>query len=140
MSLNDLIFDGIFPGDGGRCDGDGTPSRPHKCSWRNEECEDEGKDFCRSCLGAGESGIVQSVGEQLVAAARALGTMSTPTAVAVPLQTAAGTLSPHIPMVNADSVASAPSNATAPLSGGREQLIDAQATRKKATDRESQRA
>jgi len=137
MSLADLVFDGMFRGDGGMLDGDGTPPGTRECSWCRKECEDEGEEFCRACFPGCDPSVVESTGEQLAAAALALGTMLTPAAVAVPMQTAAGTLSAHIPVVDVSLVATAPSNTTAPLSGGRKPLSKAQAARKKATDRES---
>ena len=58
MSLTDLVFDGMFPGDGGMLDGDATPPGTRVCSWCRKECEDEDEDFCRSCLAVGGSGVV----------------------------------------------------------------------------------
>ena len=68
MSLLDLVFDGMFPGDGGMLDGDATPPGTRVCSWCRKECEDEDEDLCRACFAAGDSGVVESTGEQLVAA------------------------------------------------------------------------
>ena len=62
-------------------DGDPTPPGTRVCSWCRKECEDEDEDLCRACFAAGDSGVVESTGEQLVAAARALGTICTPAAV-----------------------------------------------------------
>ena len=103
-----------------------------------EESSDVEEDLCRSCLAGGGSGVVQSTSEQLAPAAHALGTVSTPTVVAIPLETAAGTLSPHIPVVNASPLVTTSSNTTALLSGCRKRLTDDRAARKKAKDRQSQ--
>jgi hypothetical protein len=138
MSLLDLVFDGMFPGDGGMLDGDATPPGTRVCSWCRKECEDEDEDLCRACFAAGDSGVVESTGEQLVAAARALGTICTAAAVPVPMQTAAGTLSAHIPVVDASPMPTGPLHTTAPPSGGRKALSETQAARKKATDRQCQ--
>ena len=105
MSLADLVFDGMFRGDGVMFDGDGTPRRPRKCSWCGKECEDEGEEFCRACFPGCDPGVGESTGEQLAAAALALGTMFTPTAAGVPMQTAAGTPSAQVPVVDVSPVA-----------------------------------
>ena len=85
-----------------------------------------------------DRGTVESTGEQLAAAALALGTMFTPTAVGVPMQTAAGTPSAQVPVVDVSPVATGPLHTTAPLSAGRKALSKAQAAKRKAADRQSQ--
>ena len=64
--------------------------------------------------------------------------VTTPTAIAVPLQIAAGTPSPHIPVVTASPLETFPSNSTTQRSGNRKMLTEAQVAKKKVTDRQSQ--
>ena len=108
-------------------------------------CGGGGEEFCKACFSACGPGVGEDTGEQFAAAALALGnsrcvhgSMSTPTAVVVPMQTAAGTPPAHIPVVDVSPVVTALSDTIAPLPGGRVPLSDAQAAREEATDRQSQ--
>ena len=138
MSLAGLVFGSMFSWDGGMLDGDGTPPDPRECSSCRTECEAESEECCRACFPGIDQGVAESTGEQLPAAALALGTMCTPAAAWVPMQTAAGTLFTHIPVVDVSSMAMGSLHTTAPLSGGRKALDKEQAARKTATDRQYQ--
>ena len=144
MSLDDTLFVSMFP--------DGSARRPGTC-FCGQETSDEDEAHCRRCLQdeppvfQPESPItsdqIQDVGARLVAAAAApprARAVTTPAALVVPLQTAAGTLSPHIPVVNASPLVTVPSNSTVQRSGtvSRKTLTEAQAAQKKVTDKQSQ--
>ena len=138
-SLKDALFVSRFHPDG-------SARRPRECICSEVPQRDVDEHLCRTCLrddpeSPMTSDLIQDVGERLVVAAAAarLGTMSTPTTVAIPLQTAAGTPSPHIPVANASPLATAPSNSTTPLSGARKRLAEEQAAKKKVTDSQSQK-
>ena len=147
MSLDDSLFDGMFHG---MFHGDGSDRRPGKC-FCGEDTSDVEEALRRRCLSheppvfqpesPTTSEQIQDVGVRLVAVAAASPhprAVTTPTAIAVPLQTAAGTLSPHIPVVNASPLETAPSNSTVQRSGERKRLTETQAAQKKVTDKQSQ--
>ena len=125
MSLEDSIFDGMFHGDGGArvtgtcfCGADTSDADEAQC----RRClQDEPSVFGPDSPLPPTSGEVKDMGVRLVAAAAASAVppgwnsrASTPPARAVPLQTAAGTLSPHIPLV---IVSPRPMTETQPLAG-----------------------
>jgi hypothetical protein len=156
MSLSDPLFDGMFHGDG--------RARVTGTCFCGADTSDADEAQCRRCLQdepsvygpdspspptPPTSGEVKDMGVRLVAAAAAAvppgwsSRASTPTARAVPLQTAAGTPSSHIPLV---IVSPTPMTEMQPLmqplvacSSGKKGLTEEQAARKKATDRQSQK-
>ena len=142
MSLDDALFDDMFHGDG-------SARRPGTC-FCGQETSDVEEALCRTCLqdeppvfqpeSPITSDLMQDAGVRLAAAAAAArpGAVTTPTALAVPLQTAAGTPSPRIPVVTVSPFVTAPSKSTAPPSGNRKMLTEAQAAKKKLTNRQSQ--
>ena len=146
MSLDDALFDGMFHGDG-------SARRPGTCfCGQDSETSDVEEAHCRRCLSHEPeavfqpespitSDLMQDAGVRLAAAAAPPpppGAVTTPTALAAPLQTAAGTPSPRIPVVTVSPFVTAPSKSTAPPSGNRKMLTEAQAAKKKLTNRQSQ--
>ena len=145
MSLDDPLFDGMFHGDG-------APRRPGTCVC-GQETSNEDEALCRMCLQDESQAAFQPespvTSEQmhdadvrLVAAAASPHprAVTTPTAMAVPLQTAAGAPSPHILVVTAPPLETFPSNSTVKGSGNRKKVLtETQAAKKKLTDRESQK-
>jgi hypothetical protein len=125
MSLDDSLFDGMFHGDGGA-------RRPGTCVC-GQDTSDEDEALCRTCLSHEPEAAFQpespvtseqmhDAGVLLVAAASAPPhprAVTTPTAMAVPLQSAAGTRFPHIPLVTASPLETFPSNSPVHGSGNR---------------------
>ena len=121
MSLNDSLFDGMFHGGG-------SVRRSDACGFCVQESSDSDEPLCRTCFSnepaamfqpdsPSAADVIHGAGVQLAAAAA----ITTPTAVAVPLQTAAGTPSTRIPVVTVSPFVAAPSNSysTTPRSGTR---------------------
>ena len=136
--------------------GDGRARVTGTCCQCDADTSDADEALCRLCLQdqpsvygpdspRPTSGEVQDMGVRLVAAASTLphpwtARATTPTARAVPLQTAAGTLSPHIPLVIASPLGT--SNSTVQGAGKvkrQRPMTEEQAAKKKVTDRESQK-
>jgi hypothetical protein len=149
MSLSDPLFDGMFGGDGGAP----VPVTGGTCCLCKADTSDAAEALCQLCLQdqpsvygpdsppPPTSGEVKDMAVRLAGASSALphawaSRASTPTASAVPLQTAAGTLSPNIPLV---LVSLAHGQSLAGFSSTKKGLTEEQAARKKATDKESQK-
>jgi hypothetical protein len=141
MSLEDPLFDGMFHGDG-------RVRVPGRC-FCGDDTSDVEEAQCRTCMSNEPGPTFQpespvNTSEQMhhagVLPRRALHprAVTTPTAMAVPLQTAAGTLSPHIPLVTASPLELSPSNETAQTAAQKAAQEAAQKARKKVTDRQSQ--
>ena len=115
MSLTDPLFNGMFHGDG-------SARRPGTC-FCGKDTSDVEDALCRRCLShepvfQPESPVtseqMHDAGVGLVAAAAVASphprAVTTPTAMAALVQTAAGTRSPHIPVVTASPLETFPSN------------------------------
>ena len=139
MSLTDPLFGGTFHGDG-------SAQRPGKCIC-GQETSDEDEALCRMCLQDESQAAFQpkspvtseqmhdaGVGVVVAAAASPYPrAVTTPTAMAVPLQSAAGTRFPHIPLVTASPLETFPSNSPVQGSGNRrrQRLTEEQVAKKK---------
>ena len=152
MSLSDRLFVGMFDGDG---DAPVTVTGGTCCECK-ADTSDADEALCRLCwqdqpsvygpdsAPRPTSGEVQDMGARLLAAASTLphgwsSRASTATARAVPLQTAAGTRSPHIPLVIVSPRPMTEMQPLAACSSAKKKLTEEQAAKKKLTDRESQK-
>ena len=134
MSLDDPLFDDMFHGDG-------NARHPGRC-FCGEETSDVEEPLCRTCLSNEpmcQPASPVNTSEHVHHAGVIPWAAPMPTAMpamAVPLQTAAGTRSPHIPVVTASPLETSLSNETA--QNAAQPARKERTERKKVTDKLSQ--